>query len=135
SRTASLAAESTGGAVTLIFNSFPSTAPISLRPARGWTFTSRQTPSLRCWRQGSIGGWRRGRRRKVHVDRRAFEVVRSHEHLGLHAGQVRDESFRELFEPCVVMRCDFVEVTARQRNPLFRVDQVLLQACKRVIRF
>ena len=32
---ASLAAESTGGAVVLIFNSLPNTSPISLRDARG----------------------------------------------------------------------------------------------------
>src|SRR5260221_8488034 len=43
---ASLAAESTGGAVTLIFNSFPIAPPISFFEARGCTLTARQTAPL-----------------------------------------------------------------------------------------
>lgn len=50
---ASLAAESTGGAVTLIFNSVPNTSPISSREARGCSFTDMITPSACGLRNGA----------------------------------------------------------------------------------
>ena len=44
---ASFAAESTGGAVTLTFNSSPMVPPISFFDDRGWTFTAKTRPSGR----------------------------------------------------------------------------------------
>lgn len=43
--TASLAAESTGGAVTRTHSREPSGIPISLREARGWTLIETSTPA------------------------------------------------------------------------------------------
>ena len=45
-----LAADSTGGAVTLIRSSSPCALRISFREARGVTLTARSKVSLRCWR-------------------------------------------------------------------------------------
>src|SRR5712692_7144886 len=52
-RSASLAAASTGGAVTWIFNSLPTGPTISFLAARGWSLTARQTPlSCTCRKAG-----------------------------------------------------------------------------------
>ena len=63
---ASLAAASTGGAVTLIFSSPPSGSPISLLEARGCTLTASRTPPVWALRNagmavgaGSGGCWLR----------------------------------------------------------------------------
>src|SRR5438874_13821311 len=52
---ASLAAESTGGAVTLIFNSLPTASQTSLRDARGCTFTESSTVPSNCLRRNGGG--------------------------------------------------------------------------------